>query len=186
MLQYRETGKLGGLFMQKMLAILLLTLLVLTASSCAARNTKSIETEPKLSKSVNLASSANGLAENTGQSGAAGFSSAADSLQQKAAQLGSTPGRVALAMIIHKLDSTENVDDLAKKSANELFSIIEITAPQKSQTLEGLDRLYELSSILASENIFVQIQANDVVSSAPTSQNKNWVSKFETAINSNS
>jgi hypothetical protein len=81
----------------------------------------------------------------------------------------STPGRVALAMLICKLDSSYDYTDLIKKNANELFDDVSEIAFEKNVTLESLDSRYDLTKILASEKIYVSIVANDV-SSLPSAR----------------
>lgn len=109
-----------------------------------------------------------------------------DFLTEEARRLGSTKGRVALAVLINRLDSTQQVDDLAKMDASELFSTLQDTAAKKDQSLEALNRQYDLQSILASEGIYISIQANDVISSPSSAETSDWASQFEQAINSNS
>lgn len=104
-------------------------------------------------------------------------------LQKKSQALGSTPGRVALALILNKLDIALVVEDLAKKSSQELFDILRQVAPQKSQTLQGLDQLYGLKNILASDGVYVDFQANNVVSTISINNNLTWADKFLKAIN---
>lgn len=105
-------------------------------------------------------------------------------LEQKSHAIGSSPGRLALALIINKLDSATDVEDLSKESAQELFDTLRQDAPQKSQTLEGLDQLYGLDDILASEGIYVNFQANNIVSSVSANSGFAWSDKFIKAINS--
>jgi hypothetical protein len=109
-------------------------------------------------------------------------------LNTEAASLSSTPGRVALALIICKMDSSRVLDELAKKDAPSLLNILKEIALQKSQTLESLDDQYDLKDILASEQIYVTIKSNDVSSvpapsSAVSSSDNGWMQKFKTAIN---
>lgn len=98
--------------------------------------------------------------------------------------LGSSPGRLALAIIINRIDGTTAIDDLARKNAQELFDILRQTASQKSETLESLDQIYYLSDILASEKIYVLLQSNNVVSSKAASYDANWAEKFDKSVNS--
>lgn len=106
-------------------------------------------------------------------------------VRSQAKKLGSTPGRVALAAIIIRLDNASPIEDLSRNSAKELFDVLRQTASQKSQTLEALDQLYGLSDILASENIYVRFQANNVVSAADESgaASSDWIDRFQKAIN---
>jgi hypothetical protein len=104
-------------------------------------------------------------------------------LNDKSKAMGSTPGRVALALIINKLDDALIVEDLSKKTSQELFDILCQVAPQKSQTLEGLDQLYGLNNILASDGIYVNFQANNVVSAVSQDSSYTWADKFIKAIN---
>jgi hypothetical protein len=106
----------------------------------------------------------------------------------------SSDGRVALSMIICKLDSSYSYSSLVDKSAKELFDILSESAFEKNITLESLDNKYGLSDILASEKIYVIINSNNV-SSVPraskktskdseksTSGSEQWMTKFKTAI----
>jgi hypothetical protein len=104
-------------------------------------------------------------------------------LQKKSQALDSSPGRVSLALILNKLDNALVIEDLAKKSPQELFDTLRKTAPQKSQTLQGLDQLYGLKNILASDGINVDFQANNVISAVSTNNNLAWTEKFLKAIN---
>ncbi|MDR3552718.1 MAG: hypothetical protein P4L75_06295 [Clostridia bacterium] len=173
--------------------LMVLMSVVAISTSCSSMNTSSsgthaISSEMKEKMGLADTNSTGSVVEGTTLVGGTQSQSPSSkmSLADKAVYLGSTKGRVALAIIINRLDSTQVVDDLAKKSALELFTILQNTAPQKSQTLEGLDRLYDLHAILASEGIYVTIQANDAVSAKSSKQNDDWVKKFEVGINSRS
>lgn len=107
-------------------------------------------------------------------------------LEKLSKQYNSTDGRVAMAVIIYKMDNSAVIEDLSKKSAKELFDYICELAPQASYTLEGLNKLYYLQDILASEGLYVDLQSNNVVSRATKSPDKGWIQKFESAVNSNS
>ena len=106
-------------------------------------------------------------------------------IKSEAAALSSSAGRVALALVIYKLDNSKAVDELAKKDAATLFDILQEVALQKSQSLESLDDQYDLHDILASENIHVTIKANNVTSASQTGSNTDWVTNFQNVINSN-
>lgn len=150
------------------------------ACSCSVHKGKTVS-----AKSSGKGSFAISQPVSSAESFAAQNASAAVSvdIQEEAVKEGSTPGRVALAVIINRLDGTTSLDDLCHQSAKELFDILQQTASQKSQTLESLDQLYDLSDILASEHIYVQFQSNNVVSSTPAdSGSGGWVPKFEKAI----
>jgi hypothetical protein len=86
------------------------------------------------------------------------------SVVQQAAVYKSSPGRVALSMLICRLDSSCVYTDLVEKSAKELFEIVSETAFEKNITLESLDNNYGLCDILASEKIYVSIKSNNVTS----------------------
>lgn len=167
--------------MRKCLAIFLFILLTFMVTSCAS---KAKSTSNQSTRAVSAIVSGGLTQASSGADSALTASITTGGLESEASRLHSTTGRVALAMIIHKLDNTQSVESLAAKSASDLFSSIEILAPQKSQTLEALDRLYALRQILASEKIYVQIQANDVSSTAPFSDSADWEQKFESAIKS--
>lgn len=82
----------------------------------------------------------------------------------------SSPGRIALAMLICRLDSSYDYTQLVGKSAKELFETLSETAFEKNVTLESLNTQYGLCDILASEKIYVSIEANSVTSlPAPSS-----------------
>lgn len=81
----------------------------------------------------------------------------------------SSPGRVALSMLICKLDNSCVYTDLVKKSAKELLDVVSETAFEKNITLESLDNRYGLCDILASEKIYVSIESNNVTSQAQPS-----------------
>lgn len=132
---------------------------------------------------------------------------------EKADLYGTSKGRIALALIICKLDSSKSLSDLAQKDAATLFELLRETAMQKSVTLETVDKQYDVTDILASEGIYESIQANNVtsltagssqasVSSSAVSDSKKasasnasssasassaslyaWIPEFETAIN---
>lgn len=104
-------------------------------------------------------------------------------LAAEAKTLGSTPGRTALALIICRLDPTNQLQPLAQKNAGDLFSLLQEIAVQKSRTLESLDQQFGLRDILASENIYVIIRANaaDTVSGAVSSVAAGWEQNFEKA-----
>ena len=107
-------------------------------------------------------------------------------VNSEAATLKSTPGRVALSLIICKMDSSRVFETLSQKDASELLAIISEVAQQKSQTLESLNNQYGLKDILASEKIYVDIKSNAVTSAAAqSSSDNNWIAKFQTAINAN-
>jgi hypothetical protein len=91
---------------------------------------------------------------------------------QQASIYKSSSGRVALSMLICKLDSSYVYSDLVKKSAKELFDIVSETAVEKNVTLESLDSQYGLSDILASEKIYVSIESNNVTSLPQRSSSK--------------
>ena len=105
-------------------------------------------------------------------------------ITEEASDYGSSPGRVALAIIINRLDNATVVEDLAQQDAPELFELLRQTASQNSQTLQSLDKQYYLSDILASEGIHVTIESNNVISSASGSPDKDWIAKFEKALKS--
>ena len=86
------------------------------------------------------------------------------SLVGQAAIYNSSPGKVALSMLICRLDNSCVYSDLVNKSAKELFDIVSETAFEKNITLESLDKRYGLRDILASENIYVSIESNNVTS----------------------
>jgi hypothetical protein len=86
------------------------------------------------------------------------------SIIQEASLYKSTPGRVALSMLICRLDSSYVYSDLVKKNANELFDIVSKTAFKNNITLESLNTLYGLCDILESEKIYVSIESNNVTS----------------------
>jgi hypothetical protein len=83
---------------------------------------------------------------------------------EQAALYKSSPSRVALSMLVCRLGSSYIYGDLVKKSAKELFEIVSETAVENSVTLESLNNRYGLCDILASENIYVSIEANSVTS----------------------
>lgn len=107
----------------------------------------------------------------------------------EAQKLNVTPGRIALGEIVCQLDSSNVLEDLvAKNTSRELLEILRETALQKSTTLETIDEKYGLTSILASEGIYVAITSNGVteksgngISAPPASD---WVPRFESAISS--
>ena len=84
------------------------------------------------------------------------------SVVQQARLNNSSTGRVALAMLICRLDSSYVYSDLIKKNAKELFDIVSETAVEKNVTLESLNSQYGLCDILASEKIYVSIESNNV------------------------
>lgn len=86
------------------------------------------------------------------------------SIVKEAENHDSTPGRVALSMLICRLDSSHVYSDLVKKNAKDLFDILSETAFEKDITLESLNNTYGLSDILASEDIYVIIESNNVTS----------------------
>lgn len=104
----------------------------------------------------------------------------------EAEKLGVSPGRVALGEIICKLDSSNVLEDLVSKNTSQgLLEILRETALQKSTTLESLDEKYELTDILASEDIHVTIASNGVTtqtvpSSTPSADD--WISRFQSAL----
>lgn len=83
-------------------------------------------------------------------------------VKQQAEYYHSTPARVALSMIITKLDNSYAYTDLVKKSGKELFDVLSETATENNITLESLANKYWLCDILASEKIYVSIEANNV------------------------
>jgi hypothetical protein len=168
--------------------LLLIALIVLFTASCSSSSSVSSGTknEQKLKSSL-VPSNSTEFSLNNALTGTINIKSPQD-LTDKSKQIGSTPGRLALAMIINKLDNATVVEDLSKKTSKDLFDLLRQDAPQKSQTLEGLDQLYGLNSILASEGIFVDFQANNVVSatSSGSSSSAAWEDKFIQAINNTS
>jgi hypothetical protein len=107
-------------------------------------------------------------------------------VNSEAATLKSTSGRVALSLIICKMDSSRVFETLSQKDASELLAIISEVAQQKSQTLESLNNQYGLKDILASEKIYVDIRSNAVTSAATQSNSDDsWITKFQAAINTN-
>jgi len=107
-------------------------------------------------------------------------------LDAEAKKLSSSTGRVALALIICKLDPHNVFEELSQKNAKELFDTLIETASRKSQTLEAIDGQFNLKDILASEKIYVTIKSNAVTSNAsPTSSTAStaWITPFMTAIN---
>jgi hypothetical protein len=91
---------------------------------------------------------------------------------QQATFYKSSSGRVALSMLICRLDSSYVYSDLIKKSAKELFDIVSKTAVEKNVTLESLNSKYGLCDILASEKIYVSIESNNVTSLPQLSSSK--------------
>lgn len=155
---------------------------VLLAGSCARRSETAVSVKSSAKGSFEISQPVSSTEMFAAQNASAATSI---DIEKEAAKEGSTPGRVALAAVINKLDGTSSVDDLSKKSAQELFDILQQTASQKSQTLESLDQLYYLTDILADEKIFVNFQSNNVVSSmAEDSVQNDWIPKFEKAISS--
>jgi hypothetical protein len=143
----------------------------------------------KFSSSGNNYKKATAATYDSNQSSSSSISLNVD-LNTEAASLSSTPGRVALALIICKMDSSRVLDELTQKKAQPLFDILKEIAQQKSQTLESLDDQYGLKDILASEQIYVTIKSNAVTSvpapsSAGSSSDNGWMQKFKTAINAN-
>jgi hypothetical protein len=105
-------------------------------------------------------------------------------MSAEAATLKTTPGKVALALIICKMDNSRALEDLAQKDSQDLLSILSEIAQQKSRTLESLNEQYDLVDILASENIFISIKSNAVTSApAKSSSDLSWIPKFQDAIN---
>ena len=156
-------------------------------SSAGKSSTQVFSAAGSVSTNANLKSS--GLNQDASSGEVVAAASAAElapgeTLESVASSTSSTRGRVALAIIINRLDSTQTVADLAGKPASELFGIIKTTAPQKSKTLEGRDQLYGLRDILASEGIYVSFQSNDVESAGDSSPSKDWEQKFEDAVRS--
>lgn len=170
--------------------ILLTAVIMLFVTSCTFNaSVSSRKSDGQKSKSYSSSSSEYSL--NKALKAQINITSLQD-LKQESQAMGSTPGRVALALIINKLDNARVVEDLSKKTSQELFDILCQAAPQKSQTLEGLDQLYGLNKILASDGIYVSFQANNVVSAvsqdsivAASSQDSSyaWADKFINAIN---
>lgn len=95
---------------------------------------------------------------------------------------GSTPGRVALSLVICRMDRSNSLQSLAQKSAQDLFAMLRETATQNTQTLESLNIQFHLTDILASENIYVKIHANAADAlSAPIAPAANWIEQFQAA-----
>lgn len=103
---------------------------------------------------------------------------------QQAKLNNSSAGRVALSMIICRLDSSYVYSDLIRKSAKELFDIVSETAVEKNVTLESLNSQYGLCDILASEKIYVSIESNNVTSLPQSSSSSPLSSRTTTAANS--
>ena len=152
-------------------------LFVIFCASCGSGGNKEAGSSPSaLSEKQASDSSMKSAAES------ASGSNAKIDLKARSSELGTSPGRLALAIIIDRLDNATVVEDLSKKNAQELFDLLRQTASQKSQTLEGLNSLYHLNDILASEGIYVTIQANNVTSAASCSVSDSWIDVFETSL----
>lgn len=94
----------------------------------------------------------------------------------------STPGRVALSLIICSMDRSNSLKTLPQKSARDLFSMLRETAAQNTQTLESLNTEFGLTDILASEGIYVRIHANAADTlTMPTAPAADWITRFESA-----
>ncbi|ADU26282.1 hypothetical protein [Ethanoligenens harbinense] len=94
----------------------------------------------------------------------------------------STPGRIALSLIICRLDRSSYLQPLAQKSAQDLFSMLREVAAQNSQTLESLNTQFHLTDILSSEGIYVQIHANAADPlSTPIAPAPDWITQFQSA-----
>lgn len=95
---------------------------------------------------------------------------------------GSTPGRIALSLLICRLDRSSSLQDLSQKPAQDLFAMLRETATQNAQTLESLNIQFHLTDILASEGISVKIHANAADTlSAPILPAADWMAQFQTA-----
>lgn len=94
----------------------------------------------------------------------------------------STPGRVALSLIICRLDRSSYLQSLTQKSAQDLFSMLREVSSQNAQTLEALNTQFHLTDILASEGIYVHIHANAADPlTTPVAPASDWVTQFQTA-----
>ena len=157
-------------------AVCLVTLLLTSCSYSKLSTAKSGAGDVSVADSIDSSYSATGSSV-----------SISGNLYTMAAALDSSPGRVALSLIICKLDSSRMLAELSQKDAQSLFDTLKEIAQQKSQTLESLDDLYDLKDILASEKIYVLINSNAVTSSnAPQSSGNSvdvngWIEKFEKA-----
>jgi len=123
------------------------------------------------------------------------------SLKDQAKIYNSTPSRVALAMLICKLDNSYFYTDIVTLDAKELFDILRDSAVDNNITLESLNTRYGLLDILAAENIYITISSNNVTFTSPpevasekaaekkhstdSSKSDAWIEKFQTAITSN-
>lgn len=184
--RFFKSGEVKKVRLRVILLLVLAAAAVFSASSCGNRKNTG-----QLSTSLPASSAAAASVRNSTMKSAATVADSASppvsvfpiDVREEAKKLGSTPGQVALAAIISRLDNASPVEDLSRNSAKELFDDLRQTASQKSQTLEALDQLYDLSDILASEGIYVRFQANNIVSSAPSSASDGWIDGFQKAIN---
>jgi hypothetical protein len=133
--------------------------LILLATSCALNSTN-IKSSNAPQKSVS--------SSQTSQYSLQQQPDFSANILSQASLYGTSPGKIALSMLICKLDSSYAYTNLLKKNAKELFDIISETAFKKDITLESLDIRYGLCDILGSEKIYVKIESNNVISMPPT------------------
>lgn len=166
----------------KQILVLIALLLMLSATSCSKQNVKSKNAAPSIRA---------GHSEKI--SGPSQPDYSAD-LETEAQKYKSSPGRVALAMIICKLENSYSYSDIVKYSAKELFDILSESAVANNITLESLNTRYGLLDILASEKIYVSITANNVTYLSPSSSKNastdstastTWISNFHKVISTN-
>jgi hypothetical protein len=116
------------------------------------------------------------------------FSASSTDVVSEAQKLSSSPGRVALSLIICRLDNSYHLNELSQKDIQDLLSILSETSSQKAVTLEALDAQFNLRGILATEGMTVTIKANQITvvsnGSAPANPDNSWIAPFEKAINS--
>lgn len=107
-------------------------------------------------------------------------------LEDEALENNTSVGRIALAMLICKLDGTNDYHDLLEESSIDLFEALKEEAASQNITLEKLDSTYYLGDILKSEQIYVSFSSNNVTDvtgkSAGSEEEVNWQDKFQKAI----
>lgn len=169
---------------RRLLPFLVVALTTVFLSSCNAQqpNSKSTQTSSVVSE---ISHNTDALEPNY----------SAD-LNDQAEIYNSTPSRVALAMIICKLDDSYLYTDIVTLDAEELFDILRDSAVDNNVTLESLNSRYGLLDILADEDIYITISSNNVTykseseaaaerkKSGSSSKSKRWVAKFQSAITS--
>lgn len=104
----------------------------------------------------------------------------------EAEKFGTTTSTICLSLLVCKLESTHDYEELIKKTPQELFVDVREEAARQKITLETLNEKYCLAEMLSDSEIYVDINSNNVtiLDKKPTGLKENWTEEFLSALNS--